>query len=258
MTILDTIAAYARIRVENDKVRLPLEVLKEMLEGKGEGNKFYENLKRSGLSFICEIKKASPSKGIISQDFPYREIAKEYEAAGAEAISCLTEPKWFLGSDEIFREVRSIVKTPMLRKEFTVDPYQIYQARLMGANAVLLITSLMDTRTLYNYLELCDSLGLAALVETHDDKEIEEALSAGAHIIGVNNRNLKDFSVDINNSKRLRELVGTKAIFVAESGIKGPEDISQLKLEGVDAVLIGETLMRAEDKGRMLDMLRKA
>lgn len=258
MTILDTIAAYAKIRVENDQAKLPLEMLKHMFQGRGEGNKFVENLKKPGISFICEIKKASPSKGIISEAFPYQEIAKEYDAAGAEAISCLTEPKWFLGSDEIFKEVRSLVQTPMLRKDFTVDPYQIYQARLMGANAVLLITSLMDTKTLYNYLALCDDLGLAALVETHDDKEIAQALSAGAQIIGVNNRNLKDFSVDINNSKRLRELVGAKAIFVAESGIKGPDDIAQLKLEGVDAVLIGETLMRATDKAKMLNLMRNA
>ena len=258
MTILDTIAAYAKIRVENDRAALPLETLKEMIQGKGAGYKFFENLKKPGISFICEIKKASPSKGVISEDFPYQEIAREYEAAGAEAISCLTEPKWFLGSDEIFKEVRGLVQTPMLRKDFTVDPYQVYQARLMGANAVLLITSLMDTQTLYNYLVLCDDLGLAALVETHDDKEIEQALSAGAQIIGVNNRNLKDFSVDINNSKRLRELVGTKAIFVAESGIKGPEDIAQLKNEGVDAVLIGETLMRAKDKTEMLNLMRNA
>lgn len=258
MTILDTIAAYAKIRVEKDKTELPLESIKQMIQGKGNGNRFYNNLKMPGISFICEIKKASPSKGVISESFPYQEIAKEYEFAGAEAISCLTEPKWFLGSDEIFKEVRSLVQTPMLRKDFTVDPYQIYQARLMGANAVLLITSLMDTKALYNYLGLCDDLGLSALVETHDDNEIAQALSAGAQIIGVNNRNLKDFSVDINNSRRLRELVGTKAIFVAESGIKGPEDIAQLKLEGVDAVLIGETLMRATDKSKLLKLMRNA
>ncbi|MDO4179265.1 MAG: indole-3-glycerol phosphate synthase TrpC [Phascolarctobacterium sp.] len=256
MTILDTIAAHAKVRVANDKKILPLEVMKEMIQGQGAGNKFVEALKKPGISFICEIKKASPSKGIIAENFPYRVIAQEYEAAGAEAISCLTEPKWFLGSDEIFKAVRSLVITPMLRKDFTVDPYQIYQARLLGANAVLLITSLMDTKSLYNYLELCDELGLAALVETHDEKEIVQALSAGAQIIGVNNRNLKDFSVDINNSKRLREIVGTKAIYVAESGIKTAEDVAELKNDGVDAVLIGETLMRAKDKKAMLQELR--
>ncbi|MGM9522472.1 MAG: indole-3-glycerol phosphate synthase TrpC [Oscillospiraceae bacterium] len=257
-TILQTIADHARIRVENDKKKLPTDALKELCSGAGScgGGAFVSALKKPGMSFICEIKKASPSKGVISEDFPYLDIAREYESAGAECISCLTEPKWFLGSDDIFRGIRSIVKTPMLRKDFVVDEYQIYQASLMGANAVLLICAILDTGTVARYLKLCSDLGLAAVVEAHDSCEIESAVSAGAEIIGVNNRNLKDFSVDVNNSGRLRALVPDNVIYVAESGIKTPEEVRALERESVDAVLIGETLMRSRDKGKMLRALR--
>lgn len=256
-TILDTIAAYAKVRVEQDKEALPLEQLKEMVKVPfPEDNPFYRNLKKPGIRFICEIKKASPSKGIIAEEFPYVEIAKEYEAAGADCISCLTEPKWFLGSDQIFSEIRKSVKTPMIRKDFVVDEYQIYQAKVMGSNAILLICAILDKDTIAKYLNICHSLGMVAIVETHDDKEIREAVEAGAKIIGVNNRNLKDFTVDIDNSQKLRSLVPEDILFVAESGIKTPEDIKALKEAKVDAVLIGETLMRAKDKTLMLKKLR--
>lgn len=273
-TILQTIADYARVRVARDKEKLSPEALKEqckMLQGAGghgfrgtdgqsaqgtAGQPFLAALKKPGVSFICEVKKASPSKGVIAEEFPYVEIAREYEDAGADCISCLTEPKWFLGSDEIFGEIREQVTVPMLRKDFVVDEYQIYQAKVMGADAVLLICALLDRETIAKYLGICKELGLAALVETHDEKEIRDAVLAGAEIIGVNNRNLKDFTVDIENSSRLRELVPPEVVFVAESGIRTPEDVAVLRRQGVDAVLVGETLMRAQDKREVLRRLR--
>jgi indole-3-glycerol phosphate synthase len=260
MTILDELAAYARQRVQAAKESNDLSVMKEMAQqhGYGGGKAFYDALKKPNMSFICEVKKASPSKGIIAQDFPYLDIARDYEAAGADCISCLTEPKWFMGSDEIFKEIRGTVSTPMLRKDFTVDEYQIYEAKVMGANAVLLICAILDTKTIANYLKICDELGLAALVETHDENEIASAVSAGAKIIGVNNRNLKDFSVDFSNAARLRELIPSDCIYVAESGVKSPEDVATLKKIGADAVLMGEVLMRSDDKGKMLRAMRAA
>ena len=258
--ILQTIAAHARTRVAADRAKISLEELKALCQGAGpgQGEQFVSALNRPGLSFLCEIKKASPSKGLISPDFPYLDIARAYEAAGADGVSCLTEPKWFLGSDDIFRQVRRTISLPMLRKDFTVDEYQIYQARLMGANAVLLIVSLLDGETLKGYLDLCRSLGLAALVETHDGQEVDAALNAGAEIIGVNNRNLKDFSVDFSNAARLRDRIPPGVLYVAESGLTGPEDAAALKRLGADAALVGEALMRAPDKGAMLASLRRA
>ena len=258
--ILQTIAAHARTRVAADRAKISLEELKALCQeaGPGQGEQFVSALNRPGLSSLCEIKKASPSKGLISPDFPYLDIARAYEAAGADGVSCLTEPKWFLGSDDIFRQVRRTISLPMLRKDFTVDEYQIYQARLMGANAVLLIVSLLDGETLKGYLDLCRSLGLAALVETHDGQEADAALNAGAEIIGVNNRNLKDFSVDFSNAARLRDRIPPGVLYVAESGLTGPEDAAALKRLGADAALVGEALMRAPDKGAMLASLRRA
>ena len=208
------------------------------------------------IHFICECKKASPSKGLIAADFPYLDIAKQYEAAGASAISVLTEPKWFLGSDDYLREIAAEVQTPCLRKDFTVDPYMIYEAKLLGASAVLLICALLDTKTLASYIEVADSLGLSAIVEAHDEAEVASAVAAGARIIGVNNRNLKDFTVDIHNSIRLREHAPAGTIFVAESGIRTPEDVETLRQNGVNAVLIGEQLMRATSPKAEIDRLR--
>lgn len=260
-TILDAIAAHARKRVAAARAERSLETLQALCQPLGPGRgaeRFTAALRRPGLSLICEVKKASPSKGIISPDFPYQSIARDYEAAGADAISCLTEPRWFLGSDQIFREIREETSIPMLRKDFTVDPYQLYEARLLGADCVLLICSLLDTETLSRYLKLCEGLGLAALTEAHSEKEIASALEAGARIIGVNNRNLKDFSVDFANARRLRALVPPGVLFVAESGVRGPEDIRQLRALGADAALIGETLMRSSDKKALLKGLREA
>ena len=260
MNILDQLAAHARERVAADMEKISLTQMKELAAaaGPGTGSQFTDALKRPGLSFICEVKKASPSKGLIAPDFPYLEIAESYEAAGADCISCLTEPKWFLGSDRIFREIRAAVKTPMLRKDFTVSEYQIWQAKAMGANAVLLICVILEEPALGAYLALCDELGLAALVETHDEAEIDTAVQAGAKIIGVNNRNLKDFSVDFSNAARLRDRIPPTCIYVAESGVKGPEDARTLKKIGADAALIGEALMRAENRAELLKAMKEA
>lgn len=208
------------------------------------------------MSFICECKKASPSKGLIEPDFRYLEIAREYEAAGADCISVLTEPKWFLGSDEYLKEIAKTVSIPCIRKDFTVDEYQIYQAKTLGADAVLLICSILSEVQLGEYIKICDSLGISALVEIHNEKEAGMAVRAGARIIGVNNRNLKDFTVDTANSRKLRDLIPDDIIFVSESGVKSTDDIRAIREIGADAVLIGETLMRADDKKAKLDELR--
>lgn len=260
MNILDELANYSRLRVETDKQKISLEEIKLAAQNSklGNGEKFISALKRPNLSFICEVKKASPSKGIIAENFPYLEIAKEYAAAGADCISCLTEPKYFLGSDEIFTEIRAAVKVPMLRKDFTVDEYQIYQAKAMGADAVLLICAILSTAEVEKFLTICEELKICAIVETHDEAEIKSALSAGASIIGVNNRNLKNFTVDFETAAKLRDLIPAEKIYIAESGVKTPADISTLKKIGADAVLIGETLMRAENKIEMLKSLRAA
>lgn len=260
--ILETIAAATRRRVENGKQVLPLEDMRrqamETVEKKQKTGHFaFEaNLKKPGMSFICEVKKASPSKGVIVEDFPYVKIAKDYESAGADAISVLTEPDYFLGSNSYLTDIRNTVCLPLLRKDFTVDKYQIYESKIIGADAILLICALLDTETIKDYIEICDALGLSALVEAHDEKEVQSALDAGARIIGVNNRDLKTFAVDINNAVRLRTLVPDEITFVAESGIKTAEDIAVLRDAGVDAVLVGETLMRSSDKKAALDALR--
>ena len=257
VTILDRLAEHARERVEEAKRRLSEADVRRMAESLPKGTQRFEQaLRRQGLSFICECKKASPSKGLIAPNFPYLHIAREYEAAGADAISVLTEPKWFLGSDEYLREIANAVSLPCLRKDFTVDPYMIYEAKLLGASAVLLIVSLLDAAELREYLSICDSLGLSALVEIHDEAEAETAVGSGARIIGVNNRNLKDFSVDTGNSGRLRERIPRDVLFVSESGVKTAEDVRDICRIGADAALVGETLMRAPDIKAKLAELR--
>ncbi|WP_022777375.1 indole-3-glycerol phosphate synthase TrpC [Butyrivibrio sp. AE3009] len=257
MTILDELAHHAAYRTEEAKKVKPLSEVRRQAEGLPKGDfEFEKALRKPGMSFICECKKASPSKGLIAPDFPYLDIAKEYEEAGADCISVLTEPKWFLGSDEYLREIAAKVTTPCIRKDFTVDEYMIYEAKNLGAKAVLLICSILEKEQIKEYMNICDDLGLSALVETHDEKEIEMAVSVGARIIGVNNRNLKDFNVDTSNSARLRSLVSADTIFVSESGISRGEDIIALKNIGVDAVLIGEMLMRATDKKALLRELK--
>ncbi|MBQ9165860.1 MAG: indole-3-glycerol phosphate synthase TrpC [Oscillospiraceae bacterium] len=257
MTILDQLADHARERVRQKKETLPLEVIKEQALSLPKGNFCFENaLKKPELSFICECKKASPSKGLIAPEFPYLQIAKEYERAGADCISVLTEPKWLLGSDAYLKQITEAVSIPCLRKDFTIDKYMIYEAKLLGASAVLLICSILSQAQVRAYIQLCDRLGLSALVETHDETEVQMALNAGARLIGVNNRNLKDFSVDTETSRRLRDLIPSEVLFVSESGVKSAEDVTRLRNIGADAVLIGETLMRAPDKKAKLAELR--
>lgn len=284
VNILEQLADHARERVAEAKRRIPPEEMKakafaiaaaelqaataagtaeagqaaSAAGGGKAGSEFpFEQAPRGErMAFICECKKASPSKGLIAPDFPYLEIAKSYEAAGASAISVLTEPGWFLGSDQYLKEIAAVVKIPCLRKDFTVDEYMIYEAKCLGAAAVLLICALLDTETLRRYLGICDTLGLSALVEAHDEAEVRSAVDAGARIIGVNNRNLKDFTVDFSNSIRLRSLIPEDVIFVAESGVRTRADVELLRAHKVDAALIGETLMRAPDKRAMLDELR--
>ena len=257
MTILDQLAEHAKDRVERAKEQLPLETLKQRAMALPKGEFAFENaLKKPGMSFICECKKASPSKGLIAPVFPYLEIAREYEAAGADCISVLTEPKWFLGRDEYLQEIAENTRIPCLRKDFTVDEYMICEAKLLGASAVLLICSILTQTQVRAYIDICDTLGLSALVEAHDEAEVKMALGAGARIIGVNNRNLKDFSVDTDNSRRLRALIPPEVLFVSESGVRNAEDVAALREIGADAVLIGETLMRASDKKAKLKELR--
>ena len=209
-------------------------------------NFFYEAIEKPNISFICEVKKASPSKGIISEDFPYLEIAKKYNEC-ADVISVLTEPDYFLGSDKYLSEIKNIVKIPVLRKDFIISEYQIYEAKAIGADAILLIVAILTKEELNNYLNLAHKIGLGCLVEAHDEEEVKIAVESGARVIGVNNRNLKDFSIDMNNSIKLRNLAPRSVKFVSESGIKTREDIKTLQDNYVDAVLIGETLMRSKD-----------
>lgn len=274
MNILKTITERTRERIrEQEKVIPPAEmrrmaeaVLREEQAGAAANSSgdrlekdympvFERALRQPGMSFICEVKKASPSKGIIAEEFPYMEIAKDYEAAGASAISCLTEPYWFLGSDVYLEEIAETVSVPVLRKDFTCSEYMIWQAKALGASAVLLICSVLDDGELRAYHRLTEELHMSALVEAHDAGEIERAKQAGARIIGVNNRNLKDFSVDISHSARLRQLAGEETVFVSESGIRGPEDMKALCENGTDAVLIGEMLMRSPDRQAALKTL---
>lgn len=258
MNILETIADAARERVALSKQNLPLDALKERISSipKGEPFLFEKALSNPELSFICECKKASPSRGLIAEYFPYLQIAKEYEEAGASCISVLTEPKWFLGSDQYLEQIAKEVSIPCLRKDFIVDEYMIYEAKLLGAQAVLLICSITKESELGEYLSLCDRLGLSALIETHDEKEMKSALRVGARLVGVNNRNLKDFSVNTENSRKMRDLVPDDVLFVSESGVKDERDIAKLKEIGVDAVLIGEALMKAPDKKALLSRFR--
>lgn len=257
MNILDQLAEYAQIRVDEAKKKLAFDEVKKLATGLSKGSFEFENaLKKDDIAFICECKKASPSKGIIAENFPYLQIAKEYEAAGADCISVLTESRWFLGANDYLREISENVSIPCIRKDFTVDEYMIYEAKLLGAKAILLICSILDEGQLKEYLNICNELGLSALVEAHDKAEITMALDAGARLIGVNNRNLKDFTVDTSNSTSLRDMVPKDVIFVSESGVRSADDIAGLKAAGVNAVLIGETLMRAADKTAKLNELK--
>lgn len=262
--ILVQLSDYARVRTEEARKRVPLTEMRRQAEEAARNTKeeraflFEKNLKGPGIHFICECKKASPSKGLIAPEFPYLEIAKDYESAGASAISCLTEPRWFLGRNEYLQEIAGTVQIPVLRKDFTVDPYMIYEAKVLGASAVLLICAILDQETIKEWILICDDLKLSALVEAHDEKEVQMAADAGARIIGVNNRNLRDFTVDIHNAARLKQYAPKDTLFVAESGIKTRDDVKALEDDGVNAVLVGEQLMRAKDRQAELRKLMGA
>lgn len=256
--ILDEIAAATRKRVQMCRQEISYEEMENRacrMEVTGAFS-FEERLRGDGIHFICEVKKASPSKGVIAQHFPYVEIAEEYERAGADCISVLTEPHYFIGSTRYLAEIRKHVNIPLLRKDFTVDDYMIYEAKVIGADAVLLICSLLDEETIRDWIDLCDRLGLSALVEAHDEEEVLAAVRAGARMIGVNNRNLKTFQVDVSNCLRLRESVPPDVLFVAESGIRTREDVEALERGNVNGVLIGETLMKSPDKAAAMRKLR--
>ena len=270
MNILNEIAAKTKERIQKEKLEIPEKDLIQMIQKRKvqillhpeqqsitsrTPHSFYQALKKEGMSYICEVKKASPSKGLIAPAFPYLEIAKEYQEAGAAAISCLTEPFYFQGSDRYLQEITAAVDIPVLRKDFTVDEYMIFQAAAYGAAAVLLICAILNDEQLKEYRELAEELGMDALVEAHDEEEAERALKSSARIIGVNNRDLKTFQVDMQNSIRLRKLAPENVVFVSESGIKTSDDIQKLYDNQVDAVLIGETLMRSQDKKAALEEL---
>ncbi len=256
--MLEKIVAKTKERLIEAKSKKSLDELKEEASKLeiSEDFPFKEALKDPEIAIIAEVKRASPSKGLIAEDFDYIEIAKDYEQAGASAISVLTEPYFFQGSNDFLREISENVLIPLLRKDFTIDEYMICEAKLLGASAILLIVSILDDDQLKEYLDLAHNLGLSAIVETHDVTEIETAMNAGTGIIGVNNRNLADFTVDIENSINLRGLVSEDIIFISESGIKTAEDVTRLKENNVDAVLIGETLMKSDDKKSMIFELK--
>jgi indole-3-glycerol phosphate synthase len=261
MSILDEIAGKTKLRVAAAKNAAPFDQVQKKALALAEKDvtaafPFELAIAAPGLSFICEVKKASPSKGIIAADFPYLQIALEYEAAGAAAVSVLTEPDYFLGSDQYLREIAAAISIPALRKDFVIDPYQIYEAKLLGAKAILLICALLDAQTLAEYIKIADKLGLSSLVEIHNEAEAEMAVRAGARIIGINNRDLKTFRVDLAVTARLRSLIPDGILAVAESGIKSPEDVRALNGISIDAVLVGESLMRAADKKRLLTELK--
>lgn len=255
--ILDKILQATKLRVDAEKLKTPESTVRELAAAAPAKPSFKAAISNmDAINFICEVKKASPSKGIMVADFDYKQIAIDYEIAGAAAISVLTEPEFFLGSSQYLAQISRIVKIPLLKKDFIIDPYQIYQAKVDGASAVLLICSALDDAALAEYLAIAKSLQLDALVETHDATEVSRALAAGTEIIGVNNRDLKTFNVDINTSVALRALVPADIVFVAESGIRTRTDVEILEAAHVNAVLIGETLVKQTDKTRILNELK--
>lgn len=255
--ILAEIAARTKERIAAQKATFSLPMLREAALAMPKGNFAFEAaLAQDEMAFICEIKKASPSKGLIAPDFPYLQIAKEYQQAGANAISCLTEPFYFQGKNEYLAEVCATVRIPVLRKDFFVDPYMIYEAKALGASAILLICAILNDQELAEYFTIAETLGLSCVFEAHDSEEITRALRCGARIVGVNNRNLKTFSLDLHNSIHLRKEVPSSVLFISESGIKTAADIALLQENNVNAVLVGETFMRASNKKEMLATLR--
>jgi indole-3-glycerol phosphate synthase len=257
MDILGTICEYAKLRVCNESEKLPLQEVKRQALAQSKGTYAFENaLKGDGLSLICEVKKASPSKGIIDEEFDYLSIAKDYEEGGADCISCLTEPKWFLGSNQIFSEIYGKVQLPMLRKDFILSEYQVYQSKLLGASAILLIMTALNNDEAKNLFDIADGLGMSVLIECRTEEQIERAQKLGGRVIGVNNRNLGDFSVDLNKASTLRSLVDSSKIFVSESGINSLDDLKKQRAFGADACLVGEFCMRAKDRKNLIRSMK--
>lgn len=259
--ILQTIASHARSRVarlrEEGRAEAVIARAEALAADQGAPTFPFEHaLATPGMSFICECKRASPSRGLIAPDYDPVRIARDYEAAGAAAVSCLTEPRWFQGSDQHLADIAAGVSIPVLRKDFVVDVLMVDEAKAMGADAVLLICSILDDDLLARCMRRADELGISALVEAYEPDEVPRAIAAGARVVGVNNRDLRTFSVDFGRSIELRPLVGEDRIFVSESGVETREDVARLEEAGIDAVLIGETLMRAADRRAALDGLR--
>lgn len=256
--ILEEIVTDTRLRVEKKKQEKSFETIKSLAQNmdSNTGFPFEQALKTRDIAFICEVKRASPSKGLIAKEFPYLTIAQEYEKAGASAISVLTEPKYFRGDDRYLREIAETVKIPVLRKDFTIDSYQIYEAKRLGASAILLICAILTDKDLQKFIQIADSLGLSAVVEAHNEEEVHRAIVSGARIIGINNRNLVNFTVDIHNSLRYRSLIPDHILFISESGIRAPEQIAELRTQRTNAVLIGETFMLCKDKTAELRRLQ--
>ncbi|WP_283679283.1 indole-3-glycerol phosphate synthase TrpC [Lentilactobacillus sp. Marseille-Q4993] len=255
--ILDDLVKATQIRLKRHQEMISLTEMKRLAASQGRNINFQNQISTPGIHVIAEVKKASPSKGMIATDFPYLDIAESYEQAGADAISVLTEPDYFDGSITYLGAIAATVKTPLLRKDFTIDSYMIYEARANGANAILLIVAILSDEQLKSFRELAESLGMTAIVEAHDENEVVRAVRSGAKVIGINNRNLKDFTVDFDNSIRLRNLIPAGITTIAESGIKTPMDVERLDGAGFNAVLIGETLMRATNKAEMIQSLRE-
>ncbi len=258
MNILTEIAEKVRAKVEEQKRRLPLSQLKSLAGSAPEQRGLAAALSRPGINIIAEIKRASPSAGLLSEHFEPAAIARMYAGGGAAAISVLTEQDYFLGSLDHLLEARRAVDLPALRKDFILDDYQIYESRAGGADAILLIVALLDRHKLAHLIELAGELGLEALVEVHTASELETALQAGAQIVGVNNRDLRDFKVSLNVSLELARLMPENIIKVSESGIKSLRDIVRLRRAGFDGFLIGEQLMRASDPRQALRALLAA
>lgn len=257
--ILDEIVEKRKIQLEREKATADFETVKKAAERLGRQCISFKNAlaKPDRLSVISEVKKASPSKGLIQPDFAPVKIAKEYESCGANAVSCLTEEHYFQGSSEYFKAIRQAIGLPMIRKDFIIDEYQIYEARLMGADAILLIAAVLDDEKLKRFGDTARSLGLDILAETHDESELERVLALDFDIIGINNRNLKTFEVTLETTAKLAGMIPEGKVIVSESGIRDNADMKTVRSYGADAVLIGETLMRSGNIGATLTALRE-
>jgi indole-3-glycerol phosphate synthase len=254
--MLDKIIAHKKEEVERSKKLVPLSRLEEQIAQREATRDFARALSGNGVSLIAEVKKASPSRGLLCPDFNPVVLAKTYAQGGATAISVLTDAKFFQGSLDHLTAIKKEVELPLLRKDFVIDPYQIFEACAYGADALLLIVAVLSQQHLEELLSLRHSLGLKCLVEVHGEDEVERALRSGAEIIGINNRDLNTFLSDIDTTRRLRPLIPQEKIVVSESGIKSRSDVEKLKEWGANAILVGETLVTAEDvPGKMRELM---